>query len=228
MVDVWVLFQFYREIGAGYMRKTDESIAVVILAAGEARRFGSPKQLAVWNGLPLLQAPINLVRGLGFKPWVALGAHRVEILECADLNFEDCKIIEVNDWAIGLSVSIKASLKALQKQDEEVKGVIFLLADQPLLSTADLDKLLQAISENSDQIICSGYLLEGLPSVGVPAYFPRQYFDELMSLSGDKGAKKVIVGNQHTIISMNKHLCDIDTPEDLSLLVSLIVQKCAD
>jgi len=228
LVDVWVLFQFYREFGAGYMRKEDESIAVVILAAGEARRFGSPKQLAVWNGLPLLQVPINLVRELGFKPWVALGAHRVEILECADLNFEDCKIIEVNDWAIGLSVSIKASLKALQKQDEEVKGVIFLLADQPLLSTADLDKLLQAISENSDQIICSGYLLEGLPSVGVPAYFPRQYFDELMSLSGDKGAKKVIVGNQHTIISMNKHLCDIDTPEDLSLLVSLIVQKCAD
>lgn len=204
---------------------TKEKLAIIILAAGESKRFGSPKQLALWEGLPLLQRVVDLVIGLGFKPWVALGGHRNSIIRHEKINLEYCQIVNVDDWSKGLSASIKATLGKLIKEQKALQGVIFLLADQPLLGLQELEKLFYVVDEDSTQIICSEYLLNGRASVGVPAYFPQQYFESLMLLEGDKGAKQVIQENQYKAVPMNKRLYDIDTPEDLLKLEGRCSEK---
>lgn len=201
------------------------AIEVVILAAGEARRFGSPKQIAYWKGLPLLQRAINTVLASGKQPWLAMGAHCQEIVECADIDIEQCHLVDVADWSKGLSSSIKTVLTVLMQERKKIKGVVFLLADQPMFLLDDLQKILSAIDEDDRQIICSSYLPSEQnryksghrSSVGVPAYFPIQYFEKLMLLEGDEGAKKVIQENSHRAIRFDGALLDIDTPEDLSL-----------
>ena len=98
-------------------------------------------------------------------------------------------------------------------------GVIFLLADQPLLKREDLEKIYSIASDHSyTQIVCSQYDFKGDLTLGVPAYFPCQYFSELLALEGDQGAKKVILANAHQIVRLNGSLVDIDTVADLSLM----------
>jgi len=207
---------------------TKEKLAVIVLAAGESKRFGSPKQLALWEGLPLLQRVVDLVIDFGFKPWVALGGHHDSIIQHEKINLESCQVVNVDDWSKGLSASIKATLGKLIKEQKSLKGVIFLLADQPLLGQRELEKLFCAADEDHTQIICSEYLINGQASVGVPAYFPKQYFESLMLLEGDKGAKQVIQKNKYKAIPMKKRLYDIDTPADLLELVGRCSEKVTE
>jgi len=188
---------------------------VIILAAGEARRFGSPKQLARWQGQPLLQHAIQLTLDLGFKPWLVLGAHRSQILSDGGVDAGACHVVCAENWHQGLSFSIKAALRQVMIEKPQLKGVVFLLADQPLLSTNDLKSLFHVIQENDAKIVCSKYH----NSMGVPAYFPCRYIDDLLVLEGDKGAKSLIEMHPHIAVPLNTSLVDIDVPEDLMSLL---------
>ena len=195
------------------------NIAVVILAAGEGKRFGSPKQLALWRGLPLLQHAISLASSLGIKPCIALGAHRALIETSADISLDSCHIVTVDRWVEGISASIKETLNMMLVKSPSIKGVIYLLADQPLLKREDLEKIYTiAVSHNYSEIVCSEYSFQEAVSLGVPAYFPSQHFRALLSLEGDQGAKKVILANKHQIVRLKGALIDIDTVADLNLM----------
>jgi molybdenum cofactor cytidylyltransferase len=193
-------------------------IALVILAAGESRRFGSPKQLADWFGEPLLLATLKLVESCAYAPYLALGANRDRI--CAHpsiLGYAD-QVIPVDDWHAGISASIVASVKVLV--GKSVHGVIFLLADQPLISPAYLKRLIAEAQKFPDQLIATAYDLRS-GECGVPAYFPEACFDKLLALQPGQGAKQILKSGKTRILSpeinlsIKDHLLDIDEPDDL-------------
>jgi len=183
---------------------------VVILAAGRASRFGSPKQLAEYNGKPLLQIAIDLCLGKHIKPLVSLGAYFEEIVGCESLKLDECSIIRIKNWSKGLSFSIAESIEKVQGCSSN-KGVLFLLADQPMIRGSDFDLLSEAISNNPEAIVCAKYS----DSVGVPAYFPETCFEQLKNIQGDRGAKAVIERFEHIAVLLNGPLIDIDTVEDI-------------
>jgi len=185
------------------------ALHVVILAAGAATRFGSPKQLARVHGHPLLQwMTLRAAEMAGSAVTVVLGAHASEI---APLLRRSCASIVFNrDWSEGLASSIRAAIKSLPGN---CGGALLLLADQAAVSTEDLKRLSNAWRRDPRRIAAACYS----GSVGVPAIFPRTRFSDLLALRGDRGARFLLQRNldRLTRVSMPAAALDIDTQEDL-------------
>jgi molybdenum cofactor cytidylyltransferase len=101
--------------------------AGLLLAAGEGRRFGGPKQLARVDGRPLIEHALGALDGLD-RIVVVLGARAEEIRAGADLD--GAEIVVCADWAEGMGASLRTGLAALGGADE----VVILLADQPFIT----------------------------------------------------------------------------------------------
>ena len=198
-------------------------IAVVILAAGEAKRFGSPKQLAEWFGEPLLLALVRKVELCGYIPYLALGAHRDLIVQQAGLEGYKEHIIIVKDWASGLSASIKAAVTLLSER--ECQGIVFLLADQPMITADYLKRLCSEAERMPNKLIATAYDHQGRER-GVPAYFPVGYFQYLNALQKEQGAKKILLSENTVVLQHDNSLMDIDEPEDLVRARKLYEKGC--
>ena len=186
--------------------------SVVILAAGGSKRFGSPKQLANWQGKPLLLSTIEKIQACGIKPFVSLGANRDLILNNALLNANLDSVIEIDEWSDGLSRSIAESVCFLEGED--ISGIVFLLADQPLISSEFYTSFFQLVKKSPNKLLGTAYN-HSKEVVGVPAYFPRSFFTSLKELEGDKGAKEILKRNNSEVMFFEGELIDIDEPGDL-------------
>lgn len=112
----------------------------LILAAGAGTRFGSRKQLAELNGLPLLRHAVNAaLRSVTRATIVVLGAYAAEISSAVDLT--DVRTVFCEDWASGRGASLRAGIAAVQANTE---AVIVTLGDEPFLDPAAIDRMCAA------------------------------------------------------------------------------------
>ena len=192
------------------MKKT----AILILAAGKSSRMGSPKQLLPYQNTTLLGWAIEQAKNSKASAiFCVLGANAIRIKQSIEKN--NFEIIINKEFQNGLSTSIIAGINHLK--DKNFDSVLIMLADQPNVNTNYLNKLITASEEDKNVIIASCYPNK----VGVPAIFPKQYFNQLLQLKGDKGAK-YLLNNQHSkIIKLNaNNLLDIDTIQDYQKLIN--------
>lgn len=116
---------------AGYGWPVDdeprETIAAVVLAAGEGRRFGSPKQLHVIDGITMLERVLMAVERSGIDTrLVVLGAHAEQIT--ADVPLHGAIAVVSPRWADGQAASLRAALEMLQ---EPIDEALVVLGDGP-------------------------------------------------------------------------------------------------
>jgi molybdenum cofactor cytidylyltransferase len=185
------------------------SIAVVILAAGEAKRFGSAKLVVPVDGVPLVRRAALAALATTTHVIVVSGAHRELVEACiADLAVE--RIFNAN-WAQGLGGSIACGISACGT-NADIDAAIISLADQALVSTLELNMLLAEHANVPTQIIAA----QNGAVLGPPCLFPRAYFAELTSLHGTQGARAVLQhhADQVSAVTMPQAAFDIDTPED--------------
>ena len=195
-----------------------KGFSVVVLAAGESKRFGSPKQLVGFHGKPLLLHVIKKIIACGFEPYIAVGANSKLIREHESFQPYLGNMISINNWQDGLSETIKESIVFLKNKHSE--GVIFLLADQPLISIDFLKQFLLRVENNPAALLCTAYKNNRV-GLGVPAYFPKLFFNELMLIKGDRGAKNILEKYNSDYLRCTDGLLDIDEPEDLAHAQSL-------
>lgn len=195
------------------------AVDVLILAAGAARRFGGNKLLALWHGRPLLEHvlekaalldadSINLVSG-------AYAAELEEFLREKRLNNFSSppkKCFFYSDWQLGMGNSLAFGVAQLPPEN----AVLVLLADQPLIEVADLQKVLNLSRQNPDKIVCAEYL----GTRGVPALFPAEYKNQLKLLSGDRGARALLSAPDVIALPMPEAEIDIDLPSDPLSVIS--------
>jgi molybdenum cofactor cytidylyltransferase len=186
-----------------------EMIAGIILAAGSSQRFGSPKQLAEFNGLPLVDYAVRAALAAGLNPVLVItGAAAEQVREV--LKGYSVRLVHNPDWQTGQSTSIRAGVKALPL---ECGGAVFMLADQPLVPTA----LIQALAEEHARTLAPiiAPLIDGRR--GNPVLFDRTTFSRLLTLSGDQGGRQLFSSYPVTFVPWHDSmvLYDIDTPEDL-------------
>lgn len=186
-------------------------IGCVILAAGQSRRFGGgePKLLLPFGGKPLVQHVIDAAAAsASANCTLVVGAYAEKILELVDSR--RCAIIENSDWQEGIASSIRTGL-GLHLDDE---ACIFVVGDQPFVTTADFDGLIEAHQSQEDAIAA----LKSADVWGSPILFPRTDFEELRKLRGDSGAKRCAEGHQDRVIYVNAWdrnvFTDVDTVRD--------------
>ncbi|MCR5825620.1 MAG: nucleotidyltransferase family protein [Oscillospiraceae bacterium] len=187
------------------------SIGCVVLAAGNAERFGANKLAAEVQGRSLL------ARALDAVPVDALAAVCVvtQYDEAARLaqrrGFEVVRNERAQD---GLSRSVRLGTQALQGRCD---AIVFLVADQPLLRRASVAALLDFYRDNSAQIVAASHGAQR----GNPCVFPRKYFAELCRLTGDVGGSAVIRAHAAELRLFElpaRELRDVDTRAALDAL----------
>lgn len=195
------------------------NIDCLILAAGAARRFGGCKQLADWEGRPLLAASIAAARALQpARIVVVAGAFYTQLLQALpELEAAPTKhrhrpveLLEFRAWDLGLGHSLACGIRQLQSGNP----VLVLLGDQPLVSAQDLRNLYRTWRRNPDKIACASFA----NTLAVPAIFPAQYKARLYQCRGERGAKTLLLGGAGQVlpVAMPAAEFDVDTPADLN------------
>ena len=185
-----------------------EQIGGLILAAGKAQRFGSPKILMDWGGIPVIRRIALTAIQSGLSPVVlVLGAYTSEVYPY--LQDLPLVIIDNLEWLNGQSTSL---IKGINAFSGRVGGVVVLLADQPHISTNTIRKIVRTHQTQSYPII--------IPTVtgkrANPVLFDRHTFPEINKISGDVGGR--VLFTQFPVLELPIQdkglLLDIDTTED--------------
>ncbi len=121
------------------------------------------------------------------------------------------------DWATGMAGSIKTGLKAATELAPALDALIFMVCDQPKVTTTLLLNLLEKQQETHKPIVASAYM----DILGTPALFTSEFFQALLELSGDSGARKMIktFGDQVASIDFPEGIIDIDTKNDYASFI---------
>jgi molybdenum cofactor cytidylyltransferase len=219
-------------LGQNQIHAVHEPVAGIILAAGESKRFGQPKQLLDWQGQSLVHLAAGTALAAGLSPVVVVTGAYAEQVETA---VRDLPVIISHNphWQQGQSSSIQTGLtnlsrphpafghspilsskrgeKVMAEGKREVGAVIFLLADQPQVTPAILRALVEHHSVNLGPIVAP--LVQGQRAN--PVLFDRVTFPALMSLAGDIGGRGIFSNFPVTYLPWHDEslLDDIDTPD---------------
>lgn len=188
-----------------------KNTAVLILAAGAAKRMGTLKQLLPYKNTTLLGAVIEEVLRLkNTDVYVVLGAQSSLISK--SVASYPVQLLINKDWQLGLGSSLAFGIENIQDYD----SVLVVLADQLNVNAEHFQKLLNKSLEANCGIVATAFQ----DLVSVPAVFSGQYFTELKSLKGDQGAKALFLthANQLSTVQVSDLFRDIDVPEDYKKL----------
>jgi molybdenum cofactor cytidylyltransferase len=189
---------------------------IVILAAGSSSRFGNTKQLLHFNGKTLLQHAIGEATEAGAEPIVVVtGANADEISK--EIKNEKVETAFNKDWEQGIASGIVIGVKKAITLNNELEKVIIAVCDQPFVSSSLFLQLSQKQTKSGKHIVASAYA----DTVGTPALFTKKYFDALMGLTGDQGAKILLKKYSEDLAAVDfpDGYIDIDTQEDYENLL---------
>lgn len=188
---------------------------VIILAAGESSRLGSPKQLLTYSGATLLQHAIDVAHSSDAGiVIVVLGANADLIAD--ELKDTTVHIVVNAAWKEGMASTIRYGLQTLVKLNPQAEAVILMVADQPFV-TADLLIKLMEVNRKEQRTIVAGKYGN---TFGTPVLFTKRFFPELLELTGDVGAKSLVKKyiNDAAFVPFSKGAIDIDTIGDYTNL----------
>jgi CTP:molybdopterin cytidylyltransferase MocA len=189
-------------------------VAGVLLAAGAGTRFGSVKQLAEFDGRPLLQHAVDAALGVPVLDpvVVVLGAEAAAVSERVELG--PAEVVICDDWGEGMAASLRAGVAAAGDPD----WVVVTLGDQPLITA-------QAIAMVVDYAVSAGPRLDAVRATyggepGHPVALGRRLLRLVPELVGDHGARELLDSAKVRHVEA-LHLCrpdDVDTPQQLATL----------
>lgn len=193
---------------------------VVVLAAGAARRYGRLKQAEKLAGQPLLRRVVEAaLSSLASQVLVVLGCQAEQLWPVlAQIDHPRLAVVSNPLWEEGVASSIRAALTAL---GGEIEATVFAQADQPFLSSREIDALLIRHAQTGAPIVAPRLGRE----IRSPVLFSRRLFPELAGLAGDVGGRQLIAQHSPEVefVEVVNPLpyADVDTPADLLRLRSL-------
>ncbi len=187
-----------------------------MLAAGSSARLGKAKQLLQYKGKTLLQHSVETAINTTINPIVVVTGCNADLI-AGQINNMPVDIVVNEKWQDGMASSIVCGLNFLLSKYPLADGVIFMMSDQPFVSAALLNSLLITQQQTAKEMVASCYN----NTIGVPALFHKTFFPQLLWLSGDAGARKILQQHSSEVatVSFAQGNIDIDTEEDYEKLL---------
>lgn len=191
------------------------SCGIVILAAGASTRLGQPKQSLQYHGKTLLNHALNEAINAKADAVVVILGKNADLFK-NEIDKEKIHVVINKDWEEGMASSVRLGLDTLLNIKPYMDAVIFMVCDQPYISSSVLNELITTQQKTTKQIVTCNYG----ESIGPPALFHKKYFHELMELKGDVGARNIIQQNINDMVTIlfPEGKIDIDTKEDYEAL----------
>lgn len=216
----------------GIVHAVHEPIAGIVLAAGESARFGKPKQLLDWQGQPFVRAVTQTALKAGLSPVIVVTGANAEGVEAA-VNDLDVIVARNEEWQSGQGSSIRAGVRALShaplpasssfplrtaREGKECGGAVFLLADQPQITTSIIQALMEKHAEGLYSIVAPMVM----DRRANPVIFDRATFPDLLTIEGDTGGRAIFHKRRVEYLPWHDDLLllDVDTPEQYQRLIS--------
>ena len=190
---------------------------IIILAAGNSSRLGHAKQLLPFRSKTLLRHVVDEASLIdSAQTIVVLGAGKEDLEQ--ELHGTAVVRCYNEDWSSGMAGSIHVGINKLLDMLPDVSCCIIAVCDQPYISTAIFNALLEAFETSPCNIIASSYA----DTAGTPALFSRNHFADLLQLQGQEGAKKLLsrYSQELHLIQFDQGAVEIDTDEDYRRLLS--------
>jgi molybdenum cofactor cytidylyltransferase len=185
-------------------------IGGLVLAAGAGTRFGGRKQLAELDGRPLLEHALRAMTAAPVeRVVVVLGALVEEVTATVDLHGAEPFTCE--RWDEGLAVSLACGLAQLSA----CEAVVVTLGDQPRMSPDAISRVIDARDGDAAAVRAT---YAGTP--GHPVLIERELFESFRNVSGDHGARNLLLSAQVLDVPCDDLGGgeDVDTPAELNAL----------
>ncbi len=186
----------------------------LLLAAGNASRFGSAKQLAPFFGQAMVRRAAQAALDAGLPLTVVTGAYADEV--AAALQGLPLTLLHNPAWSQGMGSSLGCGFRHLLGGDSQ--AALVCLADQPRIQAPQLRQLIEAWQHTPQRMAAAAHG----DALGPPCLFPRPWYEELSGWSGPQGARKLLErqGQDLLRVDMPEAAVDVDTPEDYEKLQS--------
>lgn len=181
-----------------------KQVVIAVLAAGNARRFGSDKLMADLDGAPLGVRAARTLADMGAAAHFAVCQPKAVIASL--YTGAGYAVVENSNVNLGLSGSLHLAVAAAAKT--QAHALLIALADMPFITAAHIDALIMACD---GEILASSDGNQPMP----PAIFPRATWPFLLETTGDAGARQILA-RARTLPAPIGSLRDIDTPDDLA------------
>ncbi|WP_270936404.1 molybdopterin-binding/glycosyltransferase family 2 protein [Falsiroseomonas oryzae] len=192
-------------------------VGALVLAAGRSRRMAPLNKLLVPDskGVPMIARVVDNVLASRARPVIVVTGHERERVEEA-LAGRAVLFAHAEDYAEGLSASLKAGLKAVPP---EAEGMLVCLGDMPLVSGEMLDRLMGAFDPEEGRAIVQP-TFRG--KQGNPMLWSREFLPAMLALSGDVGARHLAAQHAERLVEVEMAddavLRDFDTTDALKAL----------
>lgn len=188
-----------------------QNTAILILAAGRSARMGSPKQLLKYQKKSLLQHTLDIALKSKAQNVIIVLGYEAEGIE-KEIHKKSAIIIKNPEWESGMASSISRGIHFLKEQSITTNNVLIMVCDQPHVNKKLINQMIQTQEDKKSSILACSYA----NTIGTPAIFRKEHFEELSKLKGEHGAKSIFnkyVGKIE-IIPFEQGSIDIDTIEN--------------
>jgi molybdenum cofactor cytidylyltransferase len=191
----------------------NRNMAAIILAAGRSTRMGGPnKLLAELGGKALVRIVTEQALASKAQDVIVVTGHQAEEVEKV-LRGLNVTFVRNPDFAEGLASSVKAGVAAVP---DDAAGAVICLGDMPLIDARLIDRLIDAFAPDRGHLIA---VPVSDNRRGNPVLWSRRFFNELMALDGDIGARHLIARHSEAVAEVpvegSGAFLDIDTPQAL-------------
>lgn len=177
----------------------------LLLAAGEGRRFGGPKGLAAdADGVAWVQRTARRLHEGGCEQvYVVVGASADQVASLVDSRDE---VVVAEDWAEGMSASLRAGLGAVGRVGPPVSAAVVMLVDLPGVGP----DVIQRLAARADPAVLARAAYGG--EAGHPVLLGRDHWEPIIaSARGDRGARDYLAQHEPVLVECG----DIGSPEDV-------------
>jgi molybdenum cofactor cytidylyltransferase len=188
-------------------------ITAIIPAAGLASRMGQNKLLMCFGGKSLIEHAVDTLMTSGVDEIVVVLGHEANLVR-SRLEGKSVRFVENPDYRAGLSTSVRTGMEAAPKGSD---AMMIYLADQPLLESDEIKRLIQAFAEakRAGKSIVVPFFGN---KRGNPVILDASYREMVLDIAGDVGCRRIIKRHPEKVFAVQMEtdhvVRDVDTPED--------------